>query len=58
MKKPFRYLNISPEFIRLAVVIYFRYPRSLRHVEDLLFERGLDICHLRYIGKVLSSSCW
>jgi putative transposase len=25
--------------------MYFRYPLSLRNVEDLLFERGIDICH-------------
>ncbi len=24
---------------------YVRYPLSLRQVEDLLFERGIDICH-------------
>lgn len=24
---------------------YVRYPLSLRNVEDLLFERGIDICH-------------
>jgi repressor of nif and glnA expression len=24
---------------------YIRYPLSLRQVEDLLFERGIDICH-------------
>ena len=22
-----------------------KYPRSLQHVEDLLAERGIDICH-------------
>ena len=42
---PFRYFNSSPEVIRLAVVLYIRYPLSLRQVEDLLFERGVDICH-------------
>ena len=26
-------------------MMYIRYPRSLRQVEDLLFERGIDICH-------------
>jgi putative transposase len=31
--------------IRLAVVMYIRYPLSLRQVEDLPFERGIDICH-------------
>jgi putative transposase len=30
---------------RLAAMIYIRYPLSLRQVEDLLFERGVDICH-------------
>ena len=25
--------------------MYVRYPLSLRQVEDLLFERGIDICH-------------
>ena len=45
MKNPFRYFNSSPEIIRLTVVMYVRYPLSLRQVEDLLFERGIDICH-------------
>jgi putative transposase len=31
--------------IRLVVMMYVRYPLSLRNVEDLLFERGIDICH-------------
>ena len=45
MKNPFRYFNSSQEVIRLAVMMYIRYPLSLRQVEDLLFERGIDICH-------------
>jgi transposase-like protein len=45
MKNPFRYFNFSPEIIRLTVMMYVRYPLSLRQVEDLLFERGIDICH-------------
>jgi len=45
MHNPFRYFNNSPEVIRLAVMMYIRYPLSLRQVEDLLFERGIDICH-------------
>ena len=50
---PFRYFNSSPEVIRLAVMMYIRYPLSLRQVEDLLFERGIDICHetVRYWWK-------
>jgi putative transposase len=45
MRNPFRYFNSSPEVIRLTVMMYIRYPLSLRQVEDILFERGIDICH-------------
>ncbi len=45
MRDPFRYFNSSPEVIRLAGLMYIRYPVSLRQVEDLLFKRGIDICH-------------
>ena len=42
---PFRRFNSSPEVIRLVVLMYVRFPLSLRNVEDLLFERGIDVCH-------------
>ena len=42
---PFRWFDSSPEVVRLVVMMYVRYPLSLRNVEDLLFERGIDICH-------------
>jgi len=42
---PFRYFNSSPEVIRLVVMMYVKYPLSLRNVEDVLAERGIDICH-------------
>ena len=45
MTNPFRYFNSSPEVIRLVVMMYVKYPLSLRNVEDLLAERGIDICH-------------
>ena len=45
MKNPFKYFKTSPEVIRLAVMMYIRYPLSLRQGEDILFERGIDICH-------------
>jgi len=45
MQNPFRYFNSSPAIIRLAVMMYVRFPLSLRQVEDLLSERGIDICH-------------
>ena len=42
---PFRCFNSSPEVIRLVVLMYVRFPLSLRNVEDLLFERGVDVSH-------------
>jgi putative transposase len=42
---PFRYFKTSPEVIRLAVMLYIRYPLSLRNVEDLLAHRGIDISY-------------
>ena len=42
---PFKRFNSSPEVIRLVVMMYVRFPLSLRNVEDLLLERGIDICH-------------
>ena len=42
---PFRYFKTSPEVIRLAVMLYVRFPLSLRNVEDLLHERGIDVSH-------------
>jgi putative transposase len=42
---PFRWFDSSPEVIQLVVMLYVRYPLSLRNVEDLAFERGIDICH-------------
>jgi putative transposase len=45
MRSPFRYFNSSPEVIRLVVMMYVRYPLSLRNVEDLLAERGIDLSH-------------
>ncbi len=43
-RSPFRYFKTSPEIIRLAVMMYVRFPLSLRNVQDLLHERGIDIC--------------
>lgn len=44
-KNPFKYFNTSPEIIRLAVMLYVRFPLSLRNVEDLLHERGINVSH-------------
>ncbi len=45
MRNPFKYFKTSPEIIRLAVMMYIHFPLSLRNVEDLLHERGIDITH-------------
>jgi putative transposase len=45
MRNSFRYFKTSPEIIQLAVLMYVRYPLSLRKVEDLLHERGIDISY-------------
>ena len=44
-KNPFRYFKTSPEIIQLAVMMYVRFPLSLRNVADLRHERGVDVCH-------------
>jgi len=41
----FRYFKTSLEIIQLAVMLYVRFPLSLRNVEDLLHERGVDVSY-------------
>lgn len=42
---PFRHFHSLPEVIWLVLMMHVRFPLSLRNVEDLLFERGIDVCH-------------
>lgn len=42
-RSPFRYFKTSPEIIRLAVMLYIRFPLSLRNVEDALHARGIEM---------------
>jgi putative transposase len=42
---PFLYFKTSFEIIRLAVMLYIRFPLSLQNVEDLLHERCVDVSH-------------
>lgn len=44
-RSAFRYFKTSPEIIRLAMMLYMRFPLSLRNFEDLLHERGIDVNH-------------
>jgi putative transposase len=39
VSNPFQYFNSSPEVIRLVVMMYVRFPLSLRNVEDLTPKR-------------------
>lgn len=43
-KITYRHIKASPEIIRLAVMMYGRFPLSLRNVGGLLTKRGLEIC--------------
>ena len=45
MGSPFRYFNSSSQVFRLTEMMCIRYPLSLRQVEGLLFEPGIDFCH-------------
>ena len=51
-RAPFRYFKTSPKTVRLAGMLYIRFLLSLRHVDDVLHERGIEISHetVRY--------CW
>lgn len=44
-KERSRYFNTSREIIQLGGLMYVRFPLSLRNIEDLLHERGIDVCH-------------
>ena len=36
---PYKWFKTSPEIIRFTVMLYLRFPLSLRNVEELLHER-------------------
>ena len=44
-RSPSRYFKTSPEIIRLAVMMYVRFPLWLGNMEDLLHERDIDTNH-------------
>ena len=41
----FRYFKASPEIIQLTVMLYVRFPLSLRNLENLHHERGVDVSY-------------
>lgn len=46
---PFRNFHPSMEVIRTVVKLYLRHSLSLPNVDDLLLERGIELC-LRRLG--------
>jgi putative transposase len=42
---PITYLRTGREIMRLAGMMYVRFPLSLRNVEDLPHEHGIEVCH-------------
>jgi transposase-like protein len=49
MRNVFRYFNSSSEVIRLTVMMYIRYPLSLRQV---------DLLHLHLVGQHAHPADW
>jgi len=45
IRNKFLYFKTSPDIIRLSVTMCIRFPLSLRQVEDLLHECGIDISY-------------
>lgn len=43
VRRLFKGFKISLEIIRLAVMLYLRFPHSLWNMDDLLHERGADV---------------
>lgn len=39
---PFRDFKTFPGVVRLAVMLYVRFPLSFRNVEEMLHKRGID----------------
>jgi len=55
---PFRYFHSPPEVIRLVVMIYVRFPLSLRNVENLLFGRPGRVAKPRGLTpRILGANC-
>ena len=42
---PFKRHRFKPDMILLAVRLYYRFTLSLRDVEEMLAERGIDVSY-------------
>ena len=54
---PFRHFKTSPEIIRLAVMLYVRFPLSLRNVEGFYTNVVLAGCQSRAVERVEQIPC-
>jgi hypothetical protein len=52
MRNPFRYFNSSPEVIRLVVMMYVRYPLSLRNVKPVPFAVRTPLVDLKETDRL------
>jgi len=52
----FKRHRFPPDVIRLAVWLYFRFTLSLRDVEEMLAQRGVEACYERCAAGPLNSA--
>src|SRR3954452_18012148 len=63
-KSPYAGYRFPGEVISPAVWLYFRFPLSLRMVEEMLAARGLDVSHetvrqwARKLGQAFANQVW
>jgi len=59
-RSPFKYFKTSPEIIRLAVMLYVRFPLSLRNVEDPARTSAGSMSAMKRSasGGTVSARCW
>ena len=44
-RSPFKYFKTRSEIIGVVGMLYVRFPLSLRNIEDLLHELGIEVSH-------------
>ena len=60
MQNPFRYFNSSPEVIRLAVIMYIRYPLMKRYGQPWTIVTDRLRCYgaaMKVIGNLERQKC-
>jgi transposase-like protein len=56
----FKRHRFPPEIIRLAVWLYFRFTLSIRDVEEMVAQRGVDVNFKirRRVTRIVSAKLW